>query len=205
MPSTFIYPSIPEASRLQSIRGIEVDMRQLDEYCHILANLLKTHEGSGALWEAVSSAAVVRYARCFHSGVRERLNSEPLGVLSSELRFAHQYIYDIRDKYIAHSVSGYEENLLRATVNLVGEVYADVFSVDVVSKRILAFSSSDLPYLTALVAWWLEWLDEERRKEESIVMKRLNEMDRKQFERWRRSPEPSFLAPGAHKTRRRAP
>lgn len=61
-----------------------------------------------SLW----NSALVAYARCFGTGVRQRRLSEdlfqPLGGKAEEAVRAHRYCLETRNKYIAHSVNSFE-------------------------------------------------------------------------------------------------
>lgn len=57
---------------------------------------------------AVDAAALIRYARAFKSGVRERPRDELLDALNAEDRQNHRSFIALRDKHIAHSVNAFE-------------------------------------------------------------------------------------------------
>jgi len=69
-----------------------------------------------ALW----NSAVISYARCFSGGVRQaRLDGAfaAMGSRESEFRAAHDYIMNLRSKYIAHSVNRFEDTQIIVVVD----------------------------------------------------------------------------------------
>ena len=66
--------NIPDARLLASLHSIRHDIEGTVEYCSRL-QAMDTEAYDPVIWEALSAAAVVRYARCFNSGKRDRLKS----------------------------------------------------------------------------------------------------------------------------------
>ncbi len=60
------------------------------------------------LMDALATAAVIRYCRCFATGVRSTLSIEDLPELTDEERELHQYLVNTRNKHIAHAVNQME-------------------------------------------------------------------------------------------------
>jgi hypothetical protein len=61
----------------------------------------------------VPEAAVVRYARCFTTGRRFKLDES---WVSSELLVSHRYHWSLRNKHIAHPVNDYEQSFVTVHV-----------------------------------------------------------------------------------------
>lgn len=68
--------STQEAWRLADLHGIEQDLLGVVSYCKYMQEQFDASKYDYVLWEAMGIAAVIRYARCFASGVRDRLGSE---------------------------------------------------------------------------------------------------------------------------------
>jgi hypothetical protein len=82
----------PEAARLASLGGIEQDLRGVIDYCRIM---VKRHKGKASNFsfienEAISSAATIRYARCFVTGKRDRLRSKLLSTAEPSMQALHK-------------------------------------------------------------------------------------------------------------------
>jgi hypothetical protein len=107
---------LPGSRELAELDGIIEDLKWVEDACSKLVDLWKDQQRDTLLLEGLSAAALVRYFRCFSSGVRPRLPSEIIESAPGEWRKAHQYYKDVRDKHVAHSVNLLEENVVTATV-----------------------------------------------------------------------------------------
>lgn len=109
---TLIDVDLQEAAELASLTGIRNDL----ETTLSLARRLKGEFARGQfevdldIYEALSTAVLVRYTRPFASGVRARLREDALQVLTESQRLAHERLKNFRDKHVAHSVNAFEEN-----------------------------------------------------------------------------------------------
>lgn len=94
------------ARELADLAAILQDLNHVVRVCKLLAQLPEPRNGDmvRALW----AAAVVAYSRCFDTGKRERLATESLAVLEGEPLKVHQFVKQMRDKHIAHSVNAFE-------------------------------------------------------------------------------------------------
>lgn len=101
---------VPEAARLASLAGIENDLCGVQEYCNLLLTKKEEKPFPSTEWEAISSAAVVRYARCFSSGVRQRLSRSLFDDAEPNFAEGHNFFIEMRNKHVAHSVNEFEEN-----------------------------------------------------------------------------------------------
>jgi hypothetical protein len=91
------------AGELGELQGLEQDLEAAKQYCVRLQRELS--DPASADWiavQALSEAAIIRYARCFTTGSRERLTPESLEL---DAREDHDWSYNLRDKHIAHSVN----------------------------------------------------------------------------------------------------
>lgn len=176
---------VPKAARLASLVGLMSDMQQVLAYCN---RMIDRYSGSHLKkspfdivgfstpvdfieWEALSTATCVSYARCFISGVRQSLDSKLLETAESEYKTLHNFVVDLRNKHIAHSVNSFEENTV--TVHL-GEHFKSSCEIQTVtpSHTSVAGLSFDAPEkLKHLAEWWLSKIDEEMTTERVRVLK----------------------------------
>jgi hypothetical protein len=63
------------------------------------------------------AAAVVRYIRCFGTGVRWGLRREDILELGERELSAHDYFKDLRDKFVVHSVNPFEDTFVTAVAS----------------------------------------------------------------------------------------
>jgi hypothetical protein len=122
------------------------------------------------LYEALSGAAVVRYGRCFKSGVRDRLPELALDAAPEVLKDTHEFVLDLRDKHVAHSVNPFEEN--DVTVQI-ADHYAssqEICAVNTAHGRAVGFPSDKPSQLKSLAEWWVAWLNTEMEKEKVLLL-----------------------------------
>lgn len=133
----------PETQRLADLTGIANDLEATEEICDLLRENLQKLPSSGRILDALSSAALVRYARAFASGVRTRTPKSLVDDLSEALRKDHEWFLELRDKYVAHSVNPFEEN--QVVVYLVPEERGPkgVSTVEVQQQRLLSLGLDD--------------------------------------------------------------
>ena len=85
------------------------DLRSVIELCKRLDTELERaeDEADNLLIEALWTAALVKYVRCFTSGKRFGLDPSVFDGLAGASE-THQYFKNMRDKHVAHSVNPFE-------------------------------------------------------------------------------------------------
>lgn len=112
MPST-TWPvefRTPESARLADLKGIDFDLEFTIRACQKLEELEFKGPDDLLNGEALSTAALVRYGRCFAKGVRWRIPREIVAGLPEHLQEYHELFIEFRDKHVAHSVNPFEHN-----------------------------------------------------------------------------------------------
>lgn len=107
--------TLPEAETLADLFGIEYDLDESVQLCKKAQAICREAPVDYQLVEAVVTAALVRYFRCLSTGVRLGIQSSDLASLSEEDLKTHQYLKDLRDKYVVHSVNPFENSYVTAT------------------------------------------------------------------------------------------
>jgi hypothetical protein len=97
---------------LADLAGIALDLETAVELCRRLRGVWEVSPVDAALVDALSTAIVVRYSRCFAEGIRARIPPEFVDQLSPELQSLHRRVQALRNKHVAHSVNPLEENLV---------------------------------------------------------------------------------------------
>lgn len=110
--------TLPEAETLADLYGVAYDLDSAIELCHKALSLSKEAPDDYQLVEAVITAAVVRYFRCLNTGVRLGIQSSDLEQLSEEDRSTHNYLKDLRDKFVVHSVNPFENSYVTTTATV---------------------------------------------------------------------------------------
>lgn len=107
--------TLPGAETLADLFGIAYDLDESVQLCNKAVELSSETPTDYRLVEAVVTAALVRYFRCQSTGVRLGIQSSDLASLSEDDLRIHQYLKDLRDKYVAHSVNPFENSYVTAT------------------------------------------------------------------------------------------
>ncbi len=140
---------IPEANLLASLIGIEQDLCGVISYCDFLLGNTEIMRLNPLVREAVSVAAVIRYARCFLKGVRGNLENNLLDG-NEELSQDHNYFILLRNKHFAHSVNPFEENEVTVQIADHFTLAQEITTINSFHKRVLGLSLADTALLKRL-------------------------------------------------------
>jgi hypothetical protein len=103
-----------EAIELRDLVAVHNDLQFVALAADRLSELLEqSKDADSVLVEALQTAALIAYARCFGTGKRGRLTEETIDRMPSEgTREFHRHLKDLRDKHIAHSVNAFEQTAI---------------------------------------------------------------------------------------------
>lgn len=101
----------PLAQKFADLQSIRRDLNKSIEMLNLLKPELEksNEEANTTLIESIWSASVMRYCRCYASGKRFGLDENIFNGLPGDAIVVHNWIKDMRDKLIAHSVNPFEE------------------------------------------------------------------------------------------------
>ncbi|HBE90403.1 MAG TPA: hypothetical protein DDW41_04315 [Candidatus Andersenbacteria bacterium] len=188
----YITIDLPEAELLADLEGIRQDLMGAIENCDLIIKNMKTGSSDFKFLEAVSSSAVVRYARSFNTGVRATIPKYLLDDMSDEQRRDHSYFINLRDKHIAHSVNVYEENEVVAYLTPEERGQRGVQSISVQHKRVLSIGDGSAMCLKALCSYLLQRIENLIITEKEKLMAVLNAIPVDELYAMKaRSPRPS--------------
>ena len=146
----FVDLNIPEACLLADLASQANDLQATADICDLaLVEFAKKPLVLGLL-EALTSGAVVKYARCFASGVRTTFPSSVLEELPENQNRDHDYFIALRSKYIAHSVNVFEETQIVAYLVPEESGPRGVASISVQDYRLVSLGADDFNRLKAL-------------------------------------------------------
>lgn len=106
---------LPEAELLAELYGIVSDLEAAAGYCIKAAEMERSKPRDFVVEEALVWAAVIRYGRCFTSGIRLRLGRKDLANLTAEDLAEHDHFYALRDRFVAHAICPFEETYVTAS------------------------------------------------------------------------------------------
>lgn len=141
--------------------------------------------------EALWTAALVHYFKCFSSGARNRLSAERIYESSPpEALEAFRYLKALRDKHLVHDVNGYAQVTTGAVIAAPGKGYKIEKIVSVTSHAVsldVNFSNCSL-----LVRDALEWV---RRRYDRLCDEMTPELEALSYEDLLASPPISMASP----------
>lgn len=105
--SVVISPAL--TGELRDLASFERDFEIAAAYLrHYLASDIEGDANYASPLDAMWMTAILMYARAFAKGVRSASGPD-LSALSLQESELHQYVLDVRNKYLAHSVNGFEQ------------------------------------------------------------------------------------------------
>jgi hypothetical protein len=107
MRTRYLEVRLPQAVVLADLYEIRDDLFTTGHLCEKMRDARSLDES--LVMDALFSAAVVKYARCFSDGVRRRLTERDIAILGSRELTEHRYFLALRHRLIAHAVSGLQE------------------------------------------------------------------------------------------------
>jgi hypothetical protein len=143
----FVNLNVKEAQLLADLTGVLNDLQATVSICDLLMNELQKSQPEWRLLDALSAAALVRYARSFTKGVRAKVPVAALSCLCPDLLKFHKWFIDLRDKYVAHSVNAFEENQVVAYLVPAERGPKGVASISVQQTRLASLGGSDIKKL----------------------------------------------------------
>lgn len=99
------FSSLPEEKELSRLFSIRSDMQFVVD----ALNRLLAGESDNLVRQALFSAALMAYRRCFTTGVRNGLMHKDVEGLTNNAGDFHTYLRGMADKLIAHSVNPFEK------------------------------------------------------------------------------------------------
>lgn len=106
---------IPQAEVLADLVSVLYDLEAADDRCGKAIELSSAVPSDTMHAEALVESAVVKYCRCFATGVRLGLRDADIANLSPLDLESHAYFMALRNKFVAHSVNPFEETYITAS------------------------------------------------------------------------------------------
>lgn len=94
----------PMAREYADLVGLHEDLKRVYSYL----SFLEVNDNQ-SISEALFTASLISYRRCFSSGVRKPLTRDEIVSIGRNAHELHDYLYEQSNKLAAHSVNGFEE------------------------------------------------------------------------------------------------
>lgn len=149
---SFVDFSTSATQRLADLSGVAADLLRTQELCDRLDVELQKTPMDALVIEAFSAAALVKYGRIFGSGVRTKIPQEVLSGLPADQLDAHRMFKDLRNKWVAHSVNAFEDNIVVAYLVPPERGDPGVSSIGTQHTRVLSLSQKQVKMLKQLAS-----------------------------------------------------
>ncbi|MDI1341288.1 hypothetical protein [Polaromonas sp.] len=202
MPVLVCYPKVPQSKLLRDLAGIRDDLEQIRGYLGVLDHQIAQTYRDYFVWEGMTAAIAAAYGRCFNNGVRERMPATPIDSAPAEVRATHEFLVDLRNKHVAHSVNEYEHNYLAVYLSYEHGAPVGVADVAIRTSRFIPLSDQDIFPVRRLIDWLWEFVNSEFEKEKSQIINALSLENLEQLSQHRSEPFIDVLDPKANSRKR---
>jgi hypothetical protein len=137
------------AGVLADLGAVNQDVKFVMACCARLVAALKDEDHDGVVAQALFTAAVITYARCFNTGKRTGLNESDVAKLGfdEDVLGFHRQVLDMRSKHIAHSVNPFEIISVGAILSPPEAENRKVEGIKIFTGRLITFDESGIKQL----------------------------------------------------------
>ena len=139
-----------EAAELADLYTIRNDLTFAHECVQRLLKM-ETQQPDPTITRALFDAAIISYARCFHTGVRQRLRREQLESHPGNPVVFHNYLFELRQRLMAHSVNAFEQTKVGAVLAQDSKKISEVVGLGNLTMRLVNFKNRDLQQFRNLI------------------------------------------------------
>jgi hypothetical protein len=158
LPHTYRLWEPPIPHKLDEVTGHIVDITSAHSFLERLSAISHEPARDGVLMEAYSTAALVRYCRCFTSGSRSKLNIDDLTNATPEEIELHSHIRGARDWHIAHPVNQQEVHAVHLIVGTSESGEHEVLGASSFASTALPLDSEQIGLALSLTRKWISLL-----------------------------------------------
>jgi hypothetical protein len=160
----------PVETRLPDIHGWMQDIHSAHKFANRLFDGLNAKNPDPVVLDALTTAALVRYSRCFTSGIRARLSIDKLPTALPADIDLHKKLCRIRDSHIAHPVNQQEVHALYLILDSSPEATTGALGISSFSSTRLTLDEIEVSAMIKLCEKWTHWLQEELVREQTPLI-----------------------------------
>jgi len=150
---------------MPDLHGWIADFECARDFAHRLIEEGERDNADPLLVDALTTAAIVRYCRCFTTGIRQRLHMDRLLSATAVEFEAHERIQKIRDWHIAHAVNRQEAHGLYVIVDDSLGATSGVIGISSQGTSQIPLLPADAQELGRLCSRWIAQLKSELAQE----------------------------------------
>lgn len=172
----------PEASSVADIHGWLQDINTARALFARLCFELEAASPDDILIDALSAAAVVRYSRCFTSGLRARLKpSEMLATSDAADLELHDRIRGVRDWHVAHPVNVQEAHTLMVIMEAEPYRFPGAIGFSSRATADLPLDPSEMDAAVRLCDRWIRFLEQRLVDAQEALIPLANRLSREEL------------------------
>lgn len=160
----------PVSSHLADLEGVWNDLFSARDFILRLEAQLPASSRDYTLLDALTTAALTRYARSFTTGVRQRLDASKSEVLDSSELALHKQLLAVRDKHVAHPVNCFETHAIYVGFCPDDPSSAHATVVSTGTRTSIGVSLEDIVGLKVICEKWLNHVRELKVVEETNLL-----------------------------------
>ena len=171
----------PASTSIVDVHGWLNDISSAREFAERLIEESEKKGPDTLLLDALSTAAIVRYCRCFTTGIRERL---PIGQLPSATEAEielHKRLCGIRDRHISHAVNQQEAYALYVIIDESREATTGALGLSSQSTAQIPLLPFDAAEMVDLCSKWIVRLKEQLAQENACLMPLVTQLSREEL------------------------
>ncbi|NDL61000.1 hypothetical protein [Phytoactinopolyspora mesophila] len=182
---------LPSAEAYADTISVIADLQFVVSCCERLHAELNRDQADGLVIQALWSAAVVAYARCFGTGKRQAVSVadvEGLGALE-----LHEWVMNMRNKHVAHAVNPFEKVDIGAVLSKPDSTTGQVEGIAEILIKWVSAMPDDVAELARLAHALLERINPTYEEQGKAVLAEANALD---IEELYSKPRIAVEAPG---------
>lgn len=155
----------PVETEIPDLHGWLVDIDSAREFAARLMQESERLDPDFLLIDALSTASIMRYCRCFTSGIRVRLQIDRLPSAAEVDVALHKRLCAVRDKHIAHAVNHNEAHALYVMIDDSPDASTCVLGLSSQGSALIPLSPVEAEEMIGLCKKWIEHLKNELARE----------------------------------------
>ncbi len=172
----FVRLNLPEAQLLEDLTGIKRDFDQVIDICDLVLEVGLPAPNQSTQAEALTCAAIIKYARPFSTGVRINISEKLRSVLTRDELVDHNWFQAMRHCHVAHSVNAHETNTAIAYLEP-EERGRSITQIQVTGNYLVALGSRDTSKLKTLATKLSEHVEKMISEEKQKILEIMQARD----------------------------
>jgi hypothetical protein len=171
----------PVSTPIPDIHGWLDDISGSREFAERLHREAEAPNPDACLLDALSAAAIVRYCRCFTTGLRDRLTIEQLPLASAAEIDFHSRIRGVRDWHISHAVNQQEAHALYVIIDESPGATTGALDFSSRATSQIPLTPEDAREMVALCDKWIIWLRDRLAQEHARLIPLATRLSREEL------------------------